>query len=972
MSFCVRTWTIGLLSLLVLGGPAKSLAQSDEGTFSIYLDDAGGNNVEHDPPVLSFSAFLNGDRRRVVTDESPGQSFSGADGLVGINVGIFPSYAQDEDTVYVRFADNDLGQQTTFQAPAGALSHPPPPTVQLQEADLPRRPRVQLDANETGRVALSWEAQAGMTYQVYRSPITDTLQNGKTRKVYQRVAKGLTQESYVKDAAGEDSTFAYIVYAKDDGVWSAHSREVVEPAGFIPDAQVRAKGATNVTLDWSAFPDARMPIGKLAGYSIYRRAEGQSSYGEPVGFTGLMDDENGTVYTDTRLDPGTTYYYQIKARNGRQNTYGRSGEIAVTTEASTEGTYTYANLKVAVAIYQDTNEPSADADPQPEQIPDREVEDIKEMLQYVKEFYWRNSKMKLNLEYTFYVFEEHKEFTKGGTANQTAVHLAEDFGVVNTQYDMIFRVGPAIQGFWSIGARQFDLPQLTGGAKRRTGFAQVHWPKKGGYGYPFTFEDIGTQPALIWTGEHEMQHVIDAVYRWNGHEEMGHGDRPHVYTVLDHYPESFGKRFGTNWNFQASMFRDFSRPVNGGVNAFEDLDPDWGEIYEAPDQDGDDFPDDNSLLAFDEDRFGSSPTEADTDGDGYSDRQEAISGIFHYSHSDPRDTDTDGDGKTDGEDEFPRYPGDFSVTKTENFTPNVDGKLSEWPSEALVTSSASYARPQFVSGGNFSPKVYMAYGADNLYVAAQMDQYVGAPFFRFDFDADGRWFGAGNTQLKVDVSNRRFDVFRSWDARQKVRDEGGKGMWDDTGKYRQQFGSPIFSRSDIFMVTKESQGGKIRIEMVIPKNEKAGLRVHSGKDIGFALDYTAPNANRPRATNTRATTYDKDSFVYLTLGDEGVPAEEPPKKPLATTLKKSYPNPFRSATTVEYVLAENGPVRLTVYDLMGRRVKTLVSERQAAGRHAVRWKGTNAGGAPVASGVYLYRLETPGDKRLTRTVTLVR
>lgn len=63
--------------------------------------------------------------------------------------------------------------------------------------------------------------------------------------------------------------------------------------------------------------------------------------------------------------------------------------------------------------------------------------------------------------------------------------------------------------------------------------------------------------------------------------------------------------------------------------------------------------------------------------------------------------------------------------------------------------------------------------------------------------------------------------------------------------------------------------------------------------------------------------------------------------------------------------------RLTVYDVLGRRVTTLVQGALPAGRHAVRWDGRAADGSPVAGGLYLYRLDA-GAFTQTRTMMLVR
>jgi len=81
------------------------------------------------------------------------------------------------------------------------------------------------------------------------------------------------------------------------------------------------------------------------------------------------------------------------------------------------------------------------------------------------------------------------------------------------------------------------------------------------------------------------------------------------------------------------------------------------------------------------------------------------------------------------------------------------------------------------------------------------------------------------------------------------------------------------------------------------------------------------------------------------------------------TLSDPYPNPASSALTVSYELAIDGKVSLSVYDLSGRLVETLVSGEQTAGRHSVSWDSSTS-----ATGVYLLRLETAGEAITKRTV----
>ncbi len=82
-------------------------------------------------------------------------------------------------------------------------------------------------------------------------------------------------------------------------------------------------------------------------------------------------------------------------------------------------------------------------------------------------------------------------------------------------------------------------------------------------------------------------------------------------------------------------------------------------------------------------------------------------------------------------------------------------------------------------------------------------------------------------------------------------------------------------------------------------------------------------------------------------------------------LAQSAPNPFRSSTALRFAIPDAGSVRLTVFNVAGRRVAELVNGTLPAGTHTVRWNGRDDSGRSVASGVYLYRLEAAGE-RLTK------
>ena len=80
--------------------------------------------------------------------------------------------------------------------------------------------------------------------------------------------------------------------------------------------------------------------------------------------------------------------------------------------------------------------------------------------------------------------------------------------------------------------------------------------------------------------------------------------------------------------------------------------------------------------------------------------------------------------------------------------------------------------------------------------------------------------------------------------------------------------------------------------------------------------------------------------------------------PTVLALYPNYPNPFNPQTTLRYDLPRPGQVQLTIYNLVGQRVRTLVDRHQQAGHYRLTWDGKDDAGFAAASGLYLYRLES--------------
>jgi len=102
-------------------------------------------------------------------------------------------------------------------------------------------------------------------------------------------------------------------------------------------------------------------------------------------------------------------------------------------------------------------------------------------------------------------------------------------------------------------------------------------------------------------------------------------------------------------------------------------------------------------------------------------------------------------------------------------------------------------------------------------------------------------------------------------------------------------------------------------------------------------------------------------YTRITLEPTGInDFEVAGQLPKSHFLKQNHPNPFNPATVIEFVVPARNNVSLEIYDILGRKVNTLVDGIKPAGRYSVKWEGTDNSGRPVSSGIYLYRLKT-GD-----------
>ena len=96
------------------------------------------------------------------------------------------------------------------------------------------------------------------------------------------------------------------------------------------------------------------------------------------------------------------------------------------------------------------------------------------------------------------------------------------------------------------------------------------------------------------------------------------------------------------------------------------------------------------------------------------------------------------------------------------------------------------------------------------------------------------------------------------------------------------------------------------------------------------------------------------------------------KDVLPTLIKiyPNYPNPFNPITTIQYYISKDELVKINIYDIVGRNIKSLFTERQAAGKHSLLWNSTNDAGKKVSNGMYFYTIQAGEHKIIGKMLLL--
>jgi YVTN family beta-propeller protein len=178
---------------------------------------------------------------------------------------------------------------------------------------------------------------------------------------------------------------------------------------------------------------------------------------------------------------------------------------------------------------------------------------------------------------------------------------------------------------------------------------------------------------------------------------------------------------------------------------------------------------------------------------------------------------------------------------------------------------------------------------------------------------------------------------------------------------------PVATRLKSFDVTMEDGSAVLRWETSFEAGMQGYDVVRSERETGRYDAVTKDMVRASGSTSGGSYEYRDESiganrtywYKLREVADNGLGAEYGPYSVtyrVTNQLDQNVPNPFNPTTVIKYAIASDNAVNLTIYDVAGRKVRTLVNERQRADAYRVTWDGSNDTGQKVASGVYFYKL----------------
>ncbi len=216
--------------------------------------------------------------------------------------------------------------------------------------------------------------------------------------------------------------------------------------------------------------------------------------------------------------------------------------------------------------------------------------------------------------------------------------------------------------------------------------------------------------------------------------------------------------------------------------------------------------------------------------------------------------------------------------------------------------------------------------------------------------SDGGYIIAGTTG-----SYPAFDVYLI------KTDASGDTLWTRTyGGADPEIANCVQQTSDDGYIIVGCKGSFLNYQIYLIKTDTSGdtlwtrtYGTEEGKDYGYFVQQTSDGSYIITGSNSSGYYFD---VWLLKVAGEGVGIDSFVGLPETISIS-NYPNPFNPSTKIFFTTEHTENAEITIYNLKGQKVKTLIDEKLPAGNHQVVWDGKNENGKPVSSGIYFYKLK---------------
>ncbi|MEO8398429.1 MAG: FlgD immunoglobulin-like domain containing protein, partial [Ignavibacteriaceae bacterium] len=146
-------------------------------------------------------------------------------------------------------------------------------------------------------------------------------------------------------------------------------------------------------------------------------------------------------------------------------------------------------------------------------------------------------------------------------------------------------------------------------------------------------------------------------------------------------------------------------------------------------------------------------------------------------------------------------------------------------------------------------------------------------------------------------------------------------------------------------------------------NQTYKFFIENSSKINFENNIANRTLIIPQADTTIHWVYfnDNDNRIISSLNIISLPSFQ---------LYQNFPNPFNPATTIKFSIQKKQFIKLRIFDLLGREIKTLIDEEKESGTYSIEWNGKNNEGNHAASGIYLIKLDSEAGSRSYKMVLL--